>query len=105
MDELINDEKKELKEEHWKTHILAAKDFLGSDHEYCRRNGLHPTTFSGYKRKLGFMPSKKKMTRKFVKVLSEPAEKNQKEPLQVSYTKLPDPKWTAELLLALAKRQ
>lgn len=43
----------------WKEHVKRAQVFQGSDLEYCRKHDLKPSTFSGYKRKFGFVKSPK----------------------------------------------
>lgn len=47
------------KESFWKEHVKKAQVFKGSDLEYCRLNGLKPSTFGGYKRKFGYVKSPK----------------------------------------------
>jgi hypothetical protein len=87
----------------WKEHVLRAQKFSGSDLEYCRQNNLKPTSFSGYKKRMGL--SKPRRTRKSIKstksgfskiIFSENHVPDQSlKPLRKS---LPDPKWTAEII-------
>lgn len=46
-------------ESFWQEHIKRAQVFKGSDLEYCRLSNLNPSTFCGYKRKLGFVKKTK----------------------------------------------
>lgn len=93
-------------EEIWKTHVEAAKNFPGSNVEYCRRNGLNLNSFRAYKRKFGAM--KPRNPRAFVKVecLSpEPVERQPEEPLRPGESSLPDPRWMAEFIAAFLAAQ
>lgn len=90
----------------WRQHVLTAQSFRGTDVEYCRRNGLSPTTFSAYKVKLGFSKHKKREAPPaFVKV--EPKTAVSGSVLQSAQAApknsraLPDAKWTAEFVSAL----
>ncbi len=80
-------------DEVWRTHILAAENFQGSGVKYCRTHGLSIHSFYGYRRKLGFVNSKAKPMKKFVRIESAI--------LDEAHHTLPDPKWTAEFVRVL----
>ena len=87
------------KEVFWKGHILKAREFSGSDLQYCSANGLSKGTFYVFKKRLGFTRNTKARQKAFVKVAPVRAEP-QKGP-KVPGNRLPDPKWVAELITAL----
>lgn len=79
---------------------------MGSDQEYCRRNGLNPATFSTYKVKLGFSKHKKPRAKAFVKIEPKLSEGSGERPTSEFKSRLiPDPKWTAEFVSALFLRK
>ncbi len=92
--------------EFWKAHVLRAQEFLGSNMEYCRVNGLTNSTFATYKKRLGFVKSAKPRRK-----LSAFSKIEELAPLSLDLAKaslrvpqprsLPNPKWVAELILAL----
>lgn len=83
----------------WKAHVLDAQKFEGTHAEYCELHGLKLRQFRRYKQKFGstrtYRPRK---ARAFFKVESEAMP--QAEPMKRSRA-LPDPRWVAELILAL----
>jgi len=81
----------------WREHIAKARDFDGTDKEYCRRHDLNVHTFYGYKKRLKAKPPEK---RKFAKLVSDGVtpERSRKP------GRLPDPKWLADFLNALQNR-
>ena len=93
----------------WKAHILTAQNFMGTNVEYCRRNGLNTATFSAYKVKLGLSKSKKQpRPSAFVQIAPKTAASNgpaspalvaKGSPLQPST--VPDAKWAAQFVAAL----
>lgn len=88
-------------QEFWQSHLLKAKDFLGTNDQYCVENGLAKSTFQRKKRELGFVREHRAKNSAFLKV---PRALNDLEkPLKASIAKkqLPDPKWVAEFILAL----
>jgi len=93
----------------WKEHVLTAEKFMGTDQEYCRRNGLNPVTFSSYKVKLGFSKRPRPRVKAFVKVEPKAAAvMTGTLGGQVTSQKarvLPDAKWTAELISALMSQK
>lgn len=93
----------------WKEHVLIAENFMGSDQEYCRRNGLHPGTFSAYKVKLGFSKRKLQRTKAFVKIEPKPSGivvGTLVAPAAAQKSRLmPDAKWTAEFVLSLMSQK
>lgn len=87
------------KNEFWKDHILKAKEFSGSDIEYCLANGLSKGIFYIYKKRLGFTRPPKSERSTFVRVA--PAPERSEKPPKVEESRLPDPKWLAQFLVAL----
>lgn len=91
-------------EESWKTHLAFAKNFLGSDAEYCRRNRLDPKVFRAYKKKYRRAERRASRAPAFVKVekLERGAYVSAAEAHHFSReAALPDPRWTAEFISAL----
>jgi len=79
------DTEERTKSQVYREHVLKAQDFLGSDREYCRLNGLNAPIFYSYKSKMG-------LSRKaFVRI-------KQSGPDAVESSWAPDAKWTAEFL-------
>jgi hypothetical protein len=77
----------------WKTHIEEAKNFAGTDAEYCRQHGLKPSQFVYYKEKYA-------SSTKFAQVI--PVQK--KTESSSSYPQnLPDPRWFCEVIHNLLK--
>lgn len=86
-------------EESWRAHVVYARDFRGTNAEYCRRNRLDPSVFRSYKKKFGRAERSRSQPRAFVRVQSEaPASSELSTPRQ---SLLPDPQWTAEFVAAL----
>lgn len=91
-------------EEGWRAHVAYADQFLGTEAEYCRRNGLKPSVFREYKKKYGAPKARVPRAKAFVKVeRQEPvpngpgtqASRRTREAL------FPDARWTAEFIAAL----
>ena len=96
-------------ERFWREHILTAQNFMGTNVEYCRGNGLNPATFSAYKVKLGLSKSKKQArSSAFVQITREVAVSTGPA-LLVAAAKaspaqppvIPEAKWVAEFVAAL----
>jgi hypothetical protein len=92
------------KEDFWRTHLLKAQEFSGSDKEYCRVHGLTKGTFYAYKKRLGFTKALRASQRRsktaFIKI--EPAPEVHQEHVQgIELRTLPDPRWVAALVVAL----
>ena len=85
-------------EEGWKRHLAYAKKFLGSDAEYCRRNRLDPKVFRIYKKKYSRAERRSSV---FMKLEREEATLTATRPPREEL-RLPDPRWTAEFVAALA---
>ena len=86
--------------EFWKAHVLSAEKFSGTYAEYCESNGLSKSTFHANKRRLGFTRAYKPKRSAFVEVT--PADGHFPEPPKKrSESRLPDPKWFAEVLMAM----
>lgn len=91
-------------EEMWKAHVTYAENFMGSNAEYCRRNGLSPKVFRSYKKKFGRAKARAPRLKAFVKVEGEsPASEAPRTaaPRGSSGPPLPDARWTAEFVAAL----
>ena len=91
----------------WLSHVVAAKDFIGTDGEYCRRNEISHKTFQAHKKKYGFTrPMKPRGLEKFIKVKAEPDQVIKPVTQATASNKvLPDAKWMAEFVTALLARQ
>lgn len=87
----------------WRAHVIAARDFIGTDAEYCRRNGINDKTFSSYKTKFGFTKTiKKGRPKKFIKIKRELLSVDAAKPLATKSSRGElDPKWMAEFVSAL----
>lgn len=79
----------------WRAHISYAKEFLGSDSEYCRRNRLSHSVFRFYKKKLGETKPRAPKAKPFVRVEATETVFPTRAPT------LPSPQWTAEFIAAL----
>jgi hypothetical protein len=79
----------------WRAHISYAKDFMGSDSEYCRRNKLSHRVFRHYKKKFGATRPRVLKEKSFVRV--EAAGTVRRSPVAT----LPNPEWTAQFIAAL----
>lgn len=90
-------------DEFWKAHILNARRFKGSNHEYCRVNDLPKGTFYSRKKRLGLTKRRRVKRRMFVKVT--PVAERPRRELPALGRQLPDPKWVAHLIVALAGEQ
>lgn len=85
----------------WRSHVLAARDFIGTDAEYCRRNGINDKTFSNYKTKFGLTKGiKKGRPKKFIKLESAAVVDTRPRPAD-SIQGGADAKWMAEFVSAL----
>lgn len=109
MDQIVGVEKKDA--EFWKGHVLKSQEFLGSDLEYCRVNGLTNSTFATYKKRLGFVKAARPRDKisAFTKI-EQPMPGPVILPDFISKSQcpqkaLPSPKWLAELILALHSKQ
>jgi len=89
--------KKLNKADQYREHVLAAKDFNGSDREYCTQNGLNVGAFYSYKSEMGLT---KPMKKKFVKLAPKETES-----VALMKAPLPDPRWTAEFLSHFLSQQ
>jgi hypothetical protein len=91
----------------WKAHIQYARNFMGTDPEYCRRNGLKLKQFKDYKRKFGFTRPRKQRAKGFLKVECEELLQtdSKKTPRGGPRVALPDAGWTAEFVIALMARR
>jgi hypothetical protein len=96
--------------QYWKSHVDKAEAFGGSNQEYCRLEGLTPSTFASYKKRFGLTKETPRHR------LSGFSEVVQVDSVQGNHAKgtafeskaktpsLPDPKWLAELILGLNPR-
>lgn len=91
------------KNEFWKSHILKAQEFSGSDEGYCRANGLSKGLFYVHKKRLGFTRPPKTKRGLFVKV--DPVGGRAEKLSKVEEPHLPDPKWVAQFILALTGKR
>ena len=93
----------------WRTHVITAQDFLGTDSEYCRRNEINHKTFHAYKKKYGYTkPMKARRVEKFVNMKLKPEPMQTTKPVTqaiASEKVLPDAKWVAEFVSALLANQ
>ena len=91
----------------WKSHIEYAKDFLESDGEYCRRNGLSLSTFKKYKLKYCVVKPRRQRRQQKAFFHVEPEAIRRIDPVQAPQSQkktLPDAKWAAEFVIALMSR-
>jgi len=84
-------------EEYWRGHVDRSKSFAGTLEEYCLANSLSKSSLNRYRLRFGAASRKKRSA--FVKVVGAPGPVETKVPSRAS--RLPDPKWVAELLMAL----
>lgn len=92
----------------WKAHVLDAQSFEGTLAEYCERNGLKPRQLRRYKKKFGATRTyRRKSAKAFVKIECKQAPQTEPESVVSERTpsELPDPRWLADLILALASRK
>jgi hypothetical protein len=87
-------------EEYWKEQLERFKTFPGSAREYCKQNNLRYGRFYRYKKKLGFIKTRKAPQKAFVQIKTiEPAvEKEPKVKTLSRSSNLSDPKWVAQFL-------
>jgi hypothetical protein len=91
--------------EFWKRHILQSKEFGGSNLDYCRQNGLSPSSFSTQKRRLGFRSPRAPRRSAFVKLSPAPLLPHPMQGPHSQARALPDPKWLAQLVLSLTSER
>ena len=85
----------------WRAHVTDFLKFKGSARDYCRENGLNHPLFRLYKRKFGLTKPHGRRQKAFVKVES-PVDPGLSFPQCISQkSRLPDPKWVAEVLARL----
>lgn len=84
-------------EEYWRSHVERSKSFTGTVAEYCLANNLSKSNLNRYRHRFGAVNKKKRSA--FVKLAPTII------PIETKVTnrgsRLLDPKWVAELLLAL----
>ena len=90
-------------EEFWRAHFLKAQEFSGTSEEYCRANGLSKSTFQVHKRRLGFTRVPKSKGAAFVRV--ESVRSPPERPVKVQQSRLPDPKWLAQFIMAMVSER
>ncbi len=88
----------------WKAHVLDVQRFEGTHAEYCELHGLKLGQLQRYKRKFGVSRKyRKDKPKAFAKV--ECLEAAEIEPAiparECQPAALPDPRWMAELIMAL----
>ena len=94
-------------DEVWRSHIEYAKDFLDSDGEYCRQNGLSLSTFKKYKLKYGVVKRRRRRRQQKAFFHIDPELSHRPLPVEESRSQrrnLPDVRWTAEFVTALMSR-
>src|SRR3954469_591267 len=84
-------------EEYWRGHVERSKSFAGTLEEYCLSNGVSKSSLHRYRQRFGAASRKKRSA--FVKVARAPGPVATKAASRGS--RLPDPRWVAELLMAL----
>ena len=90
-----------LTEEAWRRHVATAEKFRGSDAEYCRRQGLDPKVFRAQKKKFNRREARAPAAGAFVKIEAQATAP--KAAMSGRAATLPDPRWTAEFIVALFK--
>jgi hypothetical protein len=90
-----------LTKEEWVTHFQLARNFLGSDAEYCKRNSLNPRAFKTNKVKLGFVKPRKIRTKGFIRMEPEEISSYHEKASRDRTRQLPDAKWVAEFILEI----
>ena len=86
----------------WKNHVLSAKDFKGTDREYCQRNDLSSSTLSNYKKLFGLTKGRKRNKSKFTQIQASVSIPSKPSTSFKNISReLPDPKWTAEFVMSL----
>jgi hypothetical protein len=76
----------------WRSHLLKAQEFSGSNAQYCEANGLSLYGFQTNKKRLGFTRAKKRPNA-FLKI--ESVQDTVTPPKLRSPQPLPDPRWLA----------
>ena len=84
-------------EEYWRDHVERSKSFAGTVDEYCLANSISKSSLSRYRLRFGAVRKKKRNA--FVKVapMFEPVDAKAAS----RGSRLPNPRWLAELLIAL----
>lgn len=85
----------------WRAHVKYAEDFRGSNAEYCRRNRIDHRVFRSYKKKFGATKARAGDPKAFVKIQAESQGGPKVETFRPRNKSLPDPRWTAEFIVAL----
>lgn len=89
----------------WKARVLDAQTFEGTLAEYCERHGLNPRQLRRYKKKFGATRTYRRRSAKaFVKVECEQAPQAEPETAarERRPSELPEPRWLADFITALA---
>jgi hypothetical protein len=91
-------------EKFWKDHIAAAQQFKGTAREYCKLNGINQHEFRAYRRLFGFTKIRGPRQKAFIKIEAAPSTgQSVTKVIHKKENKLPDPKWVAELIVALTE--
>ena len=94
-----------LNETEWRAHIVAAKEYSGTNRNYCASQGLNLRQFKKYKGKFGFAMPRGRPKKLFVRVETKaapaPKEILEKPQRPREFRGLPDPHWMAEFVTSL----
>ena len=89
---MIEDSQSKIK--FWSQHLVAAKEFDGSNQTYCDKNGLKLSTFYQWKREIeGVRRTRQRLS--FLPAIV------QESPREVKTCHLPEARWVAEVLAHL----
>ncbi len=84
-------------DEYWRDHVERSKTFAGTLKEYCQANNLSKSNLNRYRRRFGAVNRRKRSA--FAKV-NLPLTSTETVATSLA-GRLPDPRWVAELLMAL----
>ncbi len=86
----------------WEKHIEEAALFSGGVQRYCKSQGLNLSTYYHWRGKLASPKARstKKQQSSFLPVVVKAPEF---DPTQLMPTRLPDPKWVAEVMTHLIR--
>lgn len=86
----------ETKEVYWRKQVALARKCEGSLEAFCRERGLSPASLAYWRKKLRAADNKALTVSPFVPATIIPS---------ASGSTLPDPRWVAELIVELVRRQ
>jgi len=86
----------------WRSRILQAQDFAGTDVEYCQHHGINLGHFKAYKKKLGLTRWRRRRTKAFARVVTNDIPHRLTRDIERPLLRTrPDPRWVAEFVSIL----